>query len=258
MQKKISIFKDFKFGATAFWAGQKFVWGQHRSLLRYCLIPIGLGMVALAVGMWLFGAYYDPLLQWMWEKPDGWLMQSLWWVFRVIGVLVLFGTTLVASYLVYMILCSPFNDMLSERVEEIEGTFPVKPFNIKFVVADAGHSILLELFKVFRKLLWLTPLFLFSLFVPIVGHFLYVIIGVYKMATWLGMDYVDWALARRGYSVAQRVEFAGQHHWALRGFGLVMTGLSMIPVFGILLWPGAVAGGTLLCTGLVPQDRRKD
>jgi CysZ protein len=82
------------------------------------------------------------------------------------------------------------------------------------------------------------------------------VVGGYLLAKFLGMDYVDWCLARRGYTWKERVEFARRHRAAIVGFGAAVTLALLVPFGFIAVWPGAVAGGTILCVRLGPEDRR--
>lgn len=247
----------FKRGMTAFFFGQKYVYLQHPQLLKYAWIPMLLGVWVFVGGGVCYFLNIDTVISWLWPKPDGWLWQSLWYMFLGTTIFLSVATILLLSLLAFMILCGPFNDYLSEQVEAIEGTFIPQPFDLGFALKDGWHSIVIETFKAGQRLLWIGPLFILSLVVPVVGQLLYVGIGGYKMSLWLGMEYVDWALARRGYSAAERIAFAKQNRWPILGFGLIMTLGSLFPLGAVVLWPGAVAGGTLLCTGLTPQDRRK-
>ncbi|MBN2718427.1 MAG: EI24 domain-containing protein [Deltaproteobacteria bacterium] len=249
---------SFRDGMKSFLDGQRYVFSEHPELLKLCLFPMGIGLGIFVVLGGLFFSHVSDVLSWVWAKPEFWGWQILWYGFAAVAVALTGVTTVLMAYLGFMIVCAPFNDRLSERVEELEGTFSVRPFQWSFFFRDAWHSIVVELVKVFRKAVWLVPLYLLSLFFPVVGQLLYAVLGVYKMSFWLGVDYVDWALARRGYAAQERLEFAKQHRSALRGFGLMMTLFSMIPLGAVVCWPGAVAGGTLLCSGLSPADRRKE
>jgi CysZ protein len=155
-----------------------------------------------------------------------------------------------------MIAAAPLSDFISERVEGILGTWTPRPFSVRFLLRDLGSTVLLELRRALIKLAWLLPLFLVSLFVPVVGQVAYIVLGGYLLAKFLGMDYVDWSLARRGYTWRERFAFAKAHRSALLGFGTAVIIALLVPFGFIAVWPGAVAGGTILCTRLEPEDKR--
>ena len=115
---------------------------------------------------------------------------------------------------------------------------------------------MLELARLGVKAAWLIPLLIVSYIIPVVGQIFYIVFGGYLLVKFLGMDYVDWALARRGYTWRERFRFAKQHRAALVGFGTAVVIVLFIPLGFVAVWPGAVAGGTILCTRLEPEDRR--
>ncbi len=250
--------KTFGDGMSAFFRGQKYVWMTHRHLLRYCILPMVLGTLAFVLLGVLFIFGIDDVLRMMWEKPTHWAWQIIWYGFATVTVVISAVTAIVLAYLLFMVICAPFNDLLSEKVEVLEGTLDSKPFSWSFFWRDAGQSVLLEMVKMRKKLVWVVILYLASLLIPVVGQALYLGLGTYKMSLWLGMDYVDWSLSRRGYAARDKFAFAAEHRTALRGFGLMMTLVSLIPLGAVLFWPGAIAGGTLLCTGLSVRDHRKE
>ena len=207
--------------------------------------------------MFLYFHFFE-LLAHFFERPDTFFWMILWYIAVFIFSILSYGTVFLLSYMAFMIAAAPFSDIISEQVEGIEGTFAARPFSLKFVFKDTAQSLTLELVKVLRKLVWVIPLYLLSIIAPVVGQPVYFIFGGYKMAFMLGMDHIDWSLARRGYPWRDRFNFADKNRWELIGFGTALLLSSVIPLGFILFWPGAVAGGTLLCNGLNPDDRRKN
>lgn len=258
----------FGAGFRHLFKGLRFAYVDHgRQLARYYLPPMFLGLTILGAGFVTFWLTEDRVVEWavelIWSEPgeDSWTATHvLWNVFSVvIGALVwaIYGAgTIVASMLLFMLAAAVFNDLISERVEGVLGTWEPRPFDVRFLLGDLGHSLLLELMRLWVKLRLLLPLLIVTYFIPVVGQLAYVVVGGYFLAKYLGMDYVDWALARRGYRWRERFEFAKRHKWALVGFGTAVVLALMIPLGFVAAWPGAVAGGTMLCVSLGPEDRR--
>ena len=146
---------------------------------------------------------------------------------------------------------APFGDYLSERVEGILGTWTPRDFSFGFILRDLGQTIKLELLRFGIKLAWLAPLFLVSVLIPIIGHLLYVLLGGYLLSKFIGMDYIDWCAARRGWSWQERLLFAKQHRFALAGLGSGVMLSYFVPIMFVLVWPAAVAGGVRLFTDLL-------
>jgi len=273
LARPIAAAKSTALGFTAgfrhLFTGMRFVYaGPGRALARYYLPPMFLGLVIYVAGFYLFWFTEDRFVDWavnlIWSEPgeDSWTVTHVAWnVFSVvIGGLVwaiYAAGTVVTSVILFMLMAAVFNDLISERVEGIVGTWEPRRFDIKFLLRDLGYTLVLELMRLWVKVRLLLPLLIVTYFIPVIGQLVYMVVGGYFLAKYLGMDYVDWTLARRGYSWRERFQFAKQHKWALVGFGSAMVLALMIPLGFVAAWPGAVAGGTILCVSLGPEDRRR-
>lgn len=250
---KIGFFAGFK----CLFTGLHFAYGrQHRELAAFYLPPMLFGILVLIAGWIVFGRVVDDIVALVWSEPEAWYLYALWKILSaLLWVICAAGTAVVAVFCI-MIAAAPVSDFISERVEGILGTWTPRPFSVRFLLRDLGSTVLLELRRALIKLAWLVPLFLASLFIPVVGQIAYIVVGGYILAKYLGMDYVDWSLARRGYSWRERFAFAKAHRAALLGFGTAVILALIVPFGFIAVWPGAVAGGTILCTRLGPEDKR--
>jgi len=246
----------FGAGFAHVFIGLRFAYAEHRELAAFFLPPMVVGILLLITGFTVFSNLADDLVSLVWSAPENAFLHVLWSFVSFIVWAVCAAITAVAVAVITMIVAAPFSDIMSERVEGILGTWSPRPFSARFLLRDIGHTVALELRRALVKLAWLLPLFIVSLVVPVVGQLAYVGIGGYLLAKFLGMDYVDWCLARRGYSWRERFEFAKRHRAALVGFGAAMTLALLLPFGFVVVWPGAVAGGTILCTRLGPEDKR--
>ncbi len=256
----------FAGGFRCLFSGLRFAYVDHgRQLARFYLPPMLIGLTILVGGWFLFGETVDTVVAWIWAEPLSseydwqwvWgIVHFAWNAIHVLAWIILAMANVVVSLAVFMLCASPFNDIISERVEGIIGTWTPRPFSIGFLLRDLGHTILLELSRLGLKIAWLLPLLIVSTIIPVIGQIFYLVFGGYLLAKFLGMDYVDWVLARRGYTWKERLAFGKRNRWALVGFGTAMVLALMIPLGFVAVWPGAVAGGTILCTRLEPEDRR--
>jgi CysZ protein len=245
----------FAAGFRHLFKGLKLAYGR-RELAALYLPPMLLGVTMLIAGMILFALFAGDLVGIFWDEPDGWFRKAVWHVVSFLVWVICAVATVVIAVVATMIAAAPLSDFISERVEGILGTWTPRPFSLRFLLRDLGTTLLLELRRALIKIAWLLPLFLASLIIPVVGQIAYIALGGYLLAKFLGMDYVDWSLARRGYTWRERFAFAKANRSALLGFGTAV-GLALLLPFGfIAVWPGAVAGGTILCTLLGPEDKR--
>lgn len=246
----------FASGFAHVFVGMRFAWGGHRELAALFLPPMALGVLILVGGWIAFARFSDDLLGLVWSAPEGAVARFFWHLASLVVWAICAAATAVLAVVAMMIAAAPFGDAMSERVEGLLGTWTPRPFSARFLLRDAGHAIALEAVRALLKLAWLAPLFVASLIVPVIGQIAYVGFGGYLLARFLGMDYVDWCLARRGYTWRERFAFAREHRAALVGFGAALTLALLVPFGFVAVWPGAVAGGTILCTRLGPVDRR--
>ena len=137
-------------------------------------------------------------------------------------------------------------------------------FGVMFLMAlplrtdDLWQTVRLELRRVATKAAWLLPLFALSLIIPVIGQAIYLLAGGYLLSKLTGTDYIDWCAARRGWSWKTRLAFANQHRWSVIGLGTAVVLSLMIPLAFVVVWPGAVAGGTILFTSLHQDSANPD
>jgi len=246
----------FGSGFSHVFIGLRFAYVEHRELAAFFIPPMAMGVVLLVAGWAVFAHVADDIVGWVWSAPKNVFLHFLWSIVSFIVWIACAAATAVLVAVVMMIAAAPFSDAMSERVEGLLGTWTPRPFSARFLVRDLGHTIALELRRALVKLAWLLPLFVVSLVVPVIGQAAYLVFGGYLLAKFLGMDYVDWSLARRGYTWRERFAFARAHRAALVGFGAALTLALLVPFGFVAVWPGAVAGGTILCARLGPEDRR--
>lgn len=229
--------------------GARLVYLQHPRLLRWCIPPMLLAALLILGGFILFGWAVGPMMEWIWPRPEAeaalWL-RALWQTASLVAWAVCALLTVVLTLVTFALLTAPFQDLLSEQVEGILGSWSSPPFSVARLMKDLGHSVALAAARIGVKLAWLIPTFLLSLLIPVVGPALYLVLGGYLLAHSTGMDHIDWCGARRGWSWRERLAFGRLHRWALAGLGTAVLATLLIPFAFVLAWPAAVAGGTLL------------
>lgn len=224
---------------------------RHRDLSRYWLPPILIVFCALVLSLWLAGRYHDDLVLWLWPAPTGsdWLSRTLAVLHSALEAIAFVVVAVVLAGLCSMlstIIAAPFNDALSEVIEQREAGIPIPPFQWSRVLRDAGRSVRLELLKLICYVVVMGPLFLLSWLVPGVGQVLYVVFGSLFTATYFAIDYIDWPASRRGQGVRQRLAIVKSRPWLMLGFGLAVWLLMLVPFVNLWFMPAAVAGGTRL------------
>ncbi len=224
---------------------------RHRDLSRYWLPPIVIMGAALCFGTWLSVHYHEQLVSTFWPTPaqegvTGGLLKAAHWLVELLVLLVALGLSLFACSLASTVIAAPFNDALSEAVEQREAGIAPPPFSLRRVLADLVRTVRLEALKLGAYLAVMLPLWLVSWLVPGVGQVLYVVVGALFTSFYFALDYIDWPASRRSRGIRSRLAVLRQRPMLMLGFGLCTWGLLFVPFFNLLLMPAAVAGGTRL------------
>jgi len=244
--------------------GMRFVYFKHPKLARYWLFPVLITGVALAAVFYGAGSYNEDvgaalwsLFPESWSEATGWvggLLSAFRWLVELIAAILLAVLGLVLVLLLSSVVAAPFNDALSEAVEQILTGKPAPPFSFARMLADIARTVRLELGKALLYVAVVGPMFLASFFIPGVGQIIS-LVGFALTAVYMGIDYVDWPAARRDWSVGDRVAFTRRQLPAVAGFGTGVWILLFIPLINLLFMPAAVAGGTILFLELQPAEK---
>ncbi len=226
-----------------------------RDLKRVALLPLVVNLLLYIV--FFGGAFYaihmwDPAnVEWtFWDPVGPWLGSVVDTFGTILKWIVLGLPLLVLGYysftVVGMVLASPINDLLSERVERhlcAEQGKPEMPW--KMALKATLLSILDSLLIVLRQILW-SLLTLPFLFIPVVGWMPLFLVTAY----FTGLGFMDVGMARN--FLRDKHKKAGLAHcrWSVFGLGVAMELLFLIPFMGLLLLPLGVVSGTILYTHL--------
>jgi CysZ protein len=244
--------------AIGFWRGlvypfrgARLVYLERPGLVRYWGVPVIITLFAAAGIVWGAFSVRESLVQAVWATPVG---EGIWadalralhvvveWLATVLLVLVgLVGLSLVTS-----LIAAPFNDALSEAVEEHVTGRPGLPFSLAILFRDAVRTVLLELVKFALYAVVMGPLFVLSFVVPILGQAVYVVFGFVFTAVYFSIDYIDWPASRRDRGLRARAAVVRRNFWPMFGFGAGVWFFLIVPIVNLLFMPAAVAGGTLL------------
>lgn len=218
---------------------------RERALRRYVVIPILINIV-LIVGLlslvgWELSGWLDT---WLAGLPGwlAWLENVLWWIAMVLCTLMFcYVFTLLAN-----LIASPFNGMLSARVELlVTGTAPESGMSLGGEMLDGvtGELRRLRYYVGRAALLGLASLVL--LFIPVANLAiapLWFIFGAFMLA----FEYLDQPMANRGLSFNHKMIRMRARRWQHLGFGSVVTLATAVPLANLVVMPAAVIGATLL------------
>lgn len=243
------------------WRGARFVYVEHRSLLRFWLPPVLITIALITAAVALAFSFEDRLADALWTAPagSGWFETLLRWLHRAVEwliafTLIAFGVIAVAA--LSSAIAAPFNDALSAAVEQLHAGRPAPAFQLRVLLRDVLRSVAFEALKLAVYGAIMLSLLVFAWLVPGVGAVVQTAVGSVLTALYFAIDHVDWAAGRHGLSVGQRLGFAGRHLRTMLGFGAGVWLLLFVPLVNLLFMPAAVAGGTLLFLDVQQMSRK--
>ena len=234
------------FRAAKFMAGQAGLW-------PLVLLPalVNLGLFALAA--FLVVSQADTMAGWLWSRPSG-LLAAFWYVFYAFVV----GLGLVLSYILVLlvggVVASPFNDMLSERTEELLASSSASPgekASFMRMLRSVGSTAFITLLYGAMLL----PILLLNL-LPGFGSIAATLIGGTVGAFFVALEYTDVTFERHGYRLRSKVRMLRTCPALAVGFGAGASLLLWIPLLNFFCMPIAVVAGTALALRLAEESGR--
>ena len=221
---------------------------RHPALLRFVLIPFFINAAVFAGAVWAGLRFFSTTVIPYIPQGNGWywvLLTYLLWMAAVLltMVLVFFGFSVVGN-----LIAAPFNDLLSERTEELLTPRAAdEPFDLRRFVHDAWRTLIEEGKKILIFLVGMGFLLLLNL-LPVAGTLLYAVLSIAWTVAFLAIEYTGYIAGRK------RLGFAAQRRYLLGrkllmcGFGCGLLCLLAIPFLQFLCIPlGVVAATRLWC-----------
>ncbi len=232
--------------------GMRFLVNKHPGLLVYCAVPALINMIFFGLTLALLAYFGGELKDWLFGLVAGehhWFVEFLVTVLRgfiwVIYVLACLIMSAITVYLGGNLLASPFNDLLSEKVEERYTGRPAPPFSMARFLRGLFLTITEELKRLLFYIGVMVPLLLLHL-IPVAGSIVYMVVSTWFTFYFLTMEFISLPMARRHYGFGQWLKTTRNNFALSTGFGAVATALLWVPLLNFVMIPLAVIGGTLL------------
>lgn len=217
-------------GVRAYPWGLRWLMG-HKRYFALLMLPTLVGLALLiAAWNWLL-PYRETLVAMMLPSMgDAWWQMTLFYAAEALVSLSLLILSLIGCLLVMNITAAPLYEIVSMAVErDLTGTVVEEPglgAAVRIMVAEA------------KKAAFILGISALLLFIPIVNA-----VALFITAFLIGWNFIDYPLARRGWTFRQRLGFVVGQFWTVTAYGLWF----MIPFVQAVLMPFAVVGGTRLC-----------
>ncbi|MQY31645.1 EI24 domain-containing protein [Nocardia aurantia] len=247
--------RDFGVGFTHLLNGQRWMIRHKREF--------GLGLLPGIFTLVLYLATLLALITWGYDLstaatafaddwPGPW--QGLFRGFLTIAIFVLLLLLAVPAFTaITLLLGQPIYEVLSARVDRSvapDGTAPESGLPLwRELWISARDSLRILI----RTALWAILLFALG-FLPVVGQTVIPVAGILVTGFFLTEQLTAIALQRRSVELRERLTLLRSRKMLVWGFGAPLAAAFLVPVVGVFLMPGAVAGGTLLVRTLRAED----
>lgn len=197
---------------------------------------------------WAFSTVYEP-------SPDAspwvatwWKVVELWlriWAIAMLAVTLYFSSSILAT---------PFNDLLSQKVETMRLGPYQEPFSWATLFGDLAQSLA---HSILSLLLWFGVLLAstFLNFIPVFGTLAAIVVDTVATALLITRESMDGCQSRRRLSFAHKLLVLRTLWPVYLGFGLVGSAFVWIPGVNLLVVPLSIAGGTMLYCDLEREGR---
>ena len=217
-------------------------------LRRFVWAPLAINMLVFGVlGWWLYGLSTGWIASWsLFESLADWkIIQALAFLLKWVFTVVLFFGLAYAFTLLANLVGAPFNGLLAERVEaHLLGTTSDPAPSWQTLIKSLPRVLGSEIRKLLYLIIWMVPLLILQ-FIPVVN--IAAPILIFLFGAWMfALEYFDYPMGNHGLLFKEvRRELRGQRSSAL-GFGVVVAGVSLVPILNLFIMPVAVAGATAL------------
>jgi CysZ protein len=221
---------------------------RNSVLYKYIFIPFIISVAVFSMAAYGGLSVFDYFVTQHLPQGDIWywlILKGLIWISAILlTIIVLFFSFTVLGNLI----ASPFNDVLSERSEEILAgeVIDAGPFSPILFIKDTGKILLNEALKM--SLFVCCMLFLFALnLVPVLGAMLYVVLAFLLTLYFLVIEYTGFVFSRKRLTLKDQRKFIRKNKLLCAGFGCGAFILLAIPFVQLFSIPMGVVGATLLC-----------
>jgi CysZ protein len=230
----------------------KFIKG-HPVLLKYIIVPFLINVVLLSGAVYWGLSFFNTIVVHYIPQGEAWywvILSYFLWTLAVLMtmVLVFFGFTVTGA-----IIASPFNDILSEKTEELLTGIPnEEPFVFKVFLKDAMQTVMDESKKIIIFVILMLLLLPLNLLPG--GTLLYSILSVLLTIFFLVVEYTGYVFYRKHLTFKDQRRYISAHKLVMLGFGTGVMGVLGVPFLQFFCIPLGVVGATQLWHDLSGEE----
>lgn len=215
---------------------------RHPRLWKYVLAPL---VVAVIVLTFVIGSAFGLL-----GAPIAWVAAFLpgSWAENVLEILAGIALTIFSFVIlisVASVIAGPFNEMLSEAVEERVNGVAGEKFRIGAFVRDFVVGLWHALRRVIIYLVVMLALLVLGFVVPVVGTVIAAVLGALATARFAAWDAYDAVWSRRRLRYREKVAYLREHRWRTWGLGGIVAIVLVVPGLNVIGLAIGATGATL-------------
>lgn len=226
-------------------------------LIQYILIPFLINAIVFSAAVYMGLDFFGSTVVEYIPQGEAWYWSVLYWFLWVVAVLLTAVLVFFSFTVVGNLLASPFNDLLSERTEEVlSGNLNDESFALGRFFRDALSTILLEAKKMWIFVVVMVLILPLNL-LPGVGNTIYTVLAISLTLFFLSFEYLGFVLVRKRQFFREQKSYIFARKFLMLGFSCGVMAILAIPFFQLLCIPLAVIGVTRLwCEeeGLISYD----
>ena len=224
---------------------------RHPLLWVWVIAPAGLAAIILIV---VVGSILGLLGPWIGALAA--LLPGTWAdnVLKLIAGIVLTIASVSIFISLAALIAAPFNEELSESIEEHETGKPGPRFSIVRFLVDLVIGIAHAARRVTIYVIVMGGLVIVGVAVPVVGTVIAAVLGAIATARFASYDAFDAIWARRRYRYRAKVAYLREHRGRTLGLGAVVAVVLVIPGLNVV---GLAIGATAATLRVIDQERAK-
>jgi CysZ protein len=223
-------------------------------LWKWVFAPAVVAAVILIVAIgWILGLLSAPIAALAAYLPGAWADNVL----RLLAGVVLAVLSVTIFISLAALIAAPFNEMLSEAIEERETGVPSPKFRVLRFLGDVALGIAHAARRVSVYVVIMLGLLVLGVAVPVVGTLVAAALGGIATARFASYDAYDAVWARRRLRYRDKVGYLRAHRWRTLGLGAVVACVLIVPGLNVLgLSIGATAATLRSLAERADRDER--
>lgn len=218
---------------------------RHPVLLKYIIVPFFINFVVLILAVYWGLSFFNSIVIHYIPQGEAWywvILSYFLWILAILMtmILVFFGFAVTGA-----IIASPFNDILSEKTEEILTGIPIEePFVFRVFLKDALQTVMDESKKIIIFVILMLLLLPLNLIPG--GTLPYSVLSVLLTIFFLVVEYTGYVFYRKHLTFRDQRHFIFSQKFLMIGFGTGIMGMLAVPFLQFLCIPFGVVGATQL------------